>query len=182
MSLQLLIEYGNTTIMKVQSERTIRWAGDSRAAPRAFPADVRWTFGRALHQAQKGKQHRLLTEIGGREVTEYKAVGDRPQFEVGSGNVFADLGIPEPEEALAKARLADLIDEIIQGRRLTQVEAGELLGIDQGTVSKLVNGRLDGFSQERLIRYLTALGHDVEIVVRRASATPARGRLTVASG
>ena len=115
-------------------------------------------------------------------MTEYKAVGDRTQFEVGSGNVFADLGIPEPEEALAKARLADLIDEIIQGRRLTQVEAGELLGIDQGTVSKLVNGRLDGFSQERLIRYLTTLGHDVEIVVRRASATPARGRLTVASG
>ena len=108
--------------------------------------------------------------------------GERTRFELGSGNVFADLGILEPEEALAKARLADLIDQNLQDRGLTQIQAAEILGIDQGSVSKLVNGRLDGFSQERLIRYLNALGHDVEIIVRRASAPLARGRFTVASG
>jgi predicted XRE-type DNA-binding protein len=100
----------------------------------------------------------------------------------GSGNVFADIGIPEPEEALAKARLADLIGEAIEQRGLTQALAGEFLGIDQGTVSKLVNGRLDGISQERLIRYLNALGNDVEIIVRRSARYGHRGSLTVASG
>jgi len=99
----------------------------------------------------------------------------------GSGNVFADLGIPEPEETMAKARLADLIDETLYRRGLTQTQAAELLGIDQGTVSKLVNGRLDGFSQERLVRYLTALGLDVEIVVRPTDRVGDRGRLTVAA-
>ena len=63
---------------------------------------------------------------------------------------------------------------------LTQVQAGDLLGIDQGTVSKLLNGRLDGFSQERLIRYLNALGNDVEIVVRRSKRLGYQGNLTVA--
>jgi len=107
-------------------------------------------------------------------------MGVRTASVAGSGNVFADLGLPEPEETMAKARLADLIDETLQSRGLTQTEAGELLGIDQGTVSKLVNGRLDGFSQERLVRYLTALGLDVEIVVRPTDRAGDRGRLTVA--
>jgi len=100
----------------------------------------------------------------------------------GSGNVFADLGLPEPEETLAKARLADLIDTTLEDRGLTQTQAGEILGIDQGTVSKLANGRLDGFSQERLIRYLTALGLDVEIVVRPSLRPGDPGRLRVAAG
>lgn len=104
----------------------------------------------------------------------------RTRFESGSGNVFADIGIPEPEEALAKARLAYLIGETIVHLGFTQVQAGDLLGIDQGTVSKLINGRLDGFSQERLIRYLNALGNDVEIVVRRSNRLGYQGNLTVA--
>lgn len=104
----------------------------------------------------------------------------RTQFEPGSGNVFADIGIPEPEEALAKARLADLIAETIEHLGLTQVRAGEVLGIDQGTVSRLINGRLDGFSQERLIRYLNTLGHDIDIVVRRLGNSGRQGSLTVA--
>jgi predicted XRE-type DNA-binding protein len=109
-----------------------------------------------------------------------KAGKERPRFERGSGNVFADIGIPEPEEALAKARLADVIAVALEDRGLTQVEAGQFLGIDQGTVSRLVNGRLDGFSQERLIRYLNALGLDVEIVVRGPRASGRPGSLTVA--
>ena len=99
---------------------------------------------------------------------------------LGSGNVFADIGIPEPEQALAKARLADLIGETIEDLGLTQVRAGEILGIDQGTVSKLLHGRLDGFSQERLIRYLNTLGHDIDIVVRRSGHSGRQGSLTVA--
>ena len=113
-----------------------------------------------------------------REGTDLK----RTLFEPGSGNVFADIGIPEPEEALAKARLADLIGETIEDLGLTQTKAGELLGIDQGTVSKLVRGRLDGFSQERLIRYLNALGNDVEILVRRAEEPGHPGKVTVGRG
>ena len=62
---------------------------------------------------------------------------------------------------------------------MTQVEAGRLLGVDQGTVSKLVNGRLDGFSQERLLRYLMALGESVEIVIHPAKRRGGAGRLTV---
>ena len=107
---------------------------------------------------------------------------ERTRFEPGSGNVFADIGIPEPEEALAKARLADLIAESFEKEGLTQAQAAELLDIDQGSVSKLVNGRLDGFSQERLIRYLNALGNHVEIVVRRPEGFRDRGRVTVVSG
>jgi predicted XRE-type DNA-binding protein len=101
------------------------------------------------------------------------------RFERGSGNVFADLGVPQPEEALAKARLAREIERIIRKRRLTQAEAGAILDIDQPKVSALRNGRLSGFSVERLIRFLNALDQDVEIVVRTKARSRGRGRLSV---
>ncbi len=97
----------------------------------------------------------------------------------GSGNVFADLGVAEPEEELAKAQLAGLIRDAIKRRRLSQSEAAALTGLDQPKVSALVNGRLGGFSSDRLMRCLTALGQDVEIVVRRKTRTRSRGRLRV---
>lgn len=97
----------------------------------------------------------------------------------GSGNVFFDLGVAEPEEALAKAQLASLIREAIKRRRLTQAQAAVLTGLDQPKVSALVNGRLSGFSSDRLVRCLTALGQDVEIIVRRQTRTHARGHLRV---
>jgi predicted XRE-type DNA-binding protein len=96
----------------------------------------------------------------------------------GSINVFEDLGIANPEEALAKARLADAIADIIEQRGLTQVEAAALMGVDQPKVSLVTKGRLDGFSQDRLVRFLLALGTDVEIVLRQAGAAE-RGRLEV---
>jgi predicted XRE-type DNA-binding protein len=96
-----------------------------------------------------------------------------------SGNVFADLGVAEPEEELAKAQLASLIRDDIKRRRLTQDQAAALTGLDQPKVSALVNGRLGGFSSDRLMRCLTALGQDVEIVVRRRVGSRARGRLRV---
>jgi predicted XRE-type DNA-binding protein len=82
-----------------------------------------------------------------------------------SGNVFADLGLPNADELLIKAELAHQISELISERELTQIEAAELLGIDQPKVSALVRGKLSGFSTERLFRFLNALGRNVEIRV-----------------
>ena len=96
-----------------------------------------------------------------------------------SGNVFADLGRPQPEEALAKARLAYEIELSIRKRGLTQAEAAKVLAVDQPKVSALRNGRLSGFSVERLIRFLNRLNRDVEIVVSAKPRSRRRGRLFV---
>lgn len=96
-----------------------------------------------------------------------------------SGNVFADLGFAEPEEELTKAQLASHIRQIIRRRRLTQVAAASLMGIDQPKVSALLNGRLANFSSERLMRLLTALGQDVEITVKAKPRNRTHGRILV---
>jgi predicted XRE-type DNA-binding protein len=96
-----------------------------------------------------------------------------------SGNVFADMGVADPEEALAKAQLASRIREVVRRRRLTQVAAAAVMGIDQPKVSALLNGRLTNFSSERLMRLLTRLGQDVEIVVRTKPRRRQRGRIRV---
>lgn len=96
-----------------------------------------------------------------------------------SGNVFADLGFAEPEEELARAQLASRIQQIIKRRRLTQIAAAKLMGIDQPKVSALLNGRLSNFSSARLMRLLTVLGQDVEIVLRARPRTGERGHLRV---
>ena len=96
-----------------------------------------------------------------------------------SGNVFADLKVSNPQEALAKAKLAHEIGEIIKGRQLTQVEAARILDVDQSKVSQLTRGRLSGFSVERLSRFLNALGRDVEYVVKEAPRSRKQGRTTV---
>jgi predicted XRE-type DNA-binding protein len=83
-----------------------------------------------------------------------------------SGNVFADLEVPNPGDALAKAELAQRINVLISERKLTQERAATVLGIDQPKISALSRGKLAGFSTDRLIRFLNALGQDVEIVVR----------------
>jgi len=89
----------------------------------------------------------------------------------GQGNIFADLDLEEPEELLVKARLVQRISRIIEGRGWTQVQAAERLGINQPKISALLCGRLDGFSTERLLRFLNALDQDVEIAIRPTSAT-----------
>jgi predicted XRE-type DNA-binding protein len=85
--------------------------------------------------------------------------------EVGSRNVFKDLGVPNAEEHLVKAQLVYKIDTIMRERGLKQVEAGKLLGIPQPDVSKMLRGEFRQFSVERLLRFLVDLNHDVEIVV-----------------
>lgn len=96
-----------------------------------------------------------------------------------SGNVFVDLGFAAPEEELTKAQLATHIRQVIKRSRLTQIAAGALMGIDQPKVSALLNGRLANFSSERLMRLLTALGQDVEIMVKAKPRNRAHGRIKV---
>jgi predicted XRE-type DNA-binding protein len=90
----------------------------------------------------------------------------RVKSEKSSGNVFADLGLPHPEQELLKARLTLQIYRLIKERGLTQVQAGGILGIQQPRVSTLMRNRAGAFSVERLMDFLTALGQDVEITVR----------------
>ena len=97
--------------------------------------------------------------------------------EESSGNVFADLGLLHPEQELLKARLTLQIYRIIKARRVTQTQAGEILGIRQPQVSLLMRNRSGNFSVERLMDFLTALGHDVE--VRVTPTRKAHGQLSV---
>jgi predicted XRE-type DNA-binding protein len=83
----------------------------------------------------------------------------------GTGNVYADLGVVNPQEARAKADLAHRIVDILEARKLTQVQAGKVLGVDQPKVSALKRGRLTDFSIERLVGFLLLLDHNVQITV-----------------
>ena len=87
--------------------------------------------------------------------------------EPSTGNVFADLGLADAGEHLIKAGLVVRIDRTIRQRKLTQAAAAQLMGIDQPKISAMLAGRFRGYSVERLMRFLVALGHDVEIVVKR---------------
>ena len=87
-------------------------------------------------------------------------------YEPSTGNVFEDLGLPNAEEHLVKAKLVFKIDTILKHRGLKQVEAGHLFGVKQPDVSKLLRGEFRQFSVERLLRFLVALDQDVEIIVR----------------
>jgi predicted XRE-type DNA-binding protein len=95
----------------------------------------------------------------------------------GSGNVFADLGLPNPEQELLKARLTLQIYRIVKARGLTQAQAGAILGIQQPHVSLLMRNRAGNFSVGRLMEFLTALGQDVEITVK--PTRKARGEMEV---
>jgi predicted XRE-type DNA-binding protein len=97
---------------------------------------------------------------------------------LGSGNVFKDLGLKNPEELLAKAKLAARIVQILEERKISQTQAAKLLGVDQPKVSLVYRGRLDDFSVERLMRFLTALHRDIRIVVGD-KARRGRGKVIV---
>lgn len=103
-------------------------------------------------------------------------------YEESSGNVFADLGVRDPEDAALRADLVKKISEVIERKGLSQTEIAKILGVDQPKVSKLVRGRISGFTSDRLFRFLTALGCDVRIEVKTTPATAhaKRGKLAVA--
>ncbi len=100
--------------------------------------------------------------------------------EHGSGNVFADLGLPDADAHLLKAGLVARIDAIVRRRGLTQTEAARLLGLSQPDVSRLLRGDFRQYSLERLLRLLTTLGRDVDIVIRRPRSADG-GRLRIAT-
>ena len=106
-------------------------------------------------------------------------MSDQPDHIISSGNVFADLGLADPEDALTKAALAHHIAGIVAERGWTQTQTAAALGIDQPKVSALLRGRLTGFSIARLLRFLTALDQDIAIVVGPTAPTGRPGRIAV---
>jgi predicted XRE-type DNA-binding protein len=97
----------------------------------------------------------------------------------GSSNVFADLGFPDAEERQTKLRLAFAINTILEELHLTQAEAAHILDASQPKVSSLANYKLEGFSVERLMTYLTALDRDVQIVIKKKPRSRSSGRISV---
>jgi len=97
----------------------------------------------------------------------------------GTTNVFADLGYPDAADRQTKTRLALAVNNLLKGRKLKQREAAELLHIPQPKVSALKNYRLDQFSVERLLVFLTALNQDVEIIIRPRQAASGDGHISV---
>jgi len=109
-----------------------------------------------------------------------KRKGERKEEVVrSSGNVFADLGFPDAEERQTKVRLAAAINQLLNQRRLSQSAAARRLGINQPKVSALLNYKLQGFSVERLLRFLTALDQDVKIVIRNKPRSRRSARIVV---
>ncbi len=101
------------------------------------------------------------------------------EVEESSGNVFADIGLLNPKERLAKADLAIRIAETIRARRLMQTRAAHILKIDQPKISRLLRGQLSGFSTGRLMHFLTMLGRDIEITVKPTTRSRRQGHLRV---
>jgi len=97
-----------------------------------------------------------------------------------SGNVFRDLGLPDADARLAKAKLVLKIADIIERRGLNQSEAAAILGIHQPQVSQLLRGRIEGYTIERLLRFLTALDEDVMITTRQKPKGRDRATVRVA--
>ena len=96
-----------------------------------------------------------------------------------SGNVFADLGLKDSEDLFARSGLVHRIAQIIEKRKLTQIQAAALLDIDQPKISNLLRGRLDGFSTERLFRFLNALDQDIEIVIKQKARSSKQAEVRV---
>ncbi|WP_228547027.1 helix-turn-helix domain-containing protein [Candidatus Neptunochlamydia vexilliferae] len=101
------------------------------------------------------------------------------EFHTGSGNLFKDLGFENPEEALAKSKLARQIYKTIKARNLTQKEAAEILGIERSKVSGVTRGNLSKYSLDRLMRFVCMLGSDIEIRIKSYSKRKRRPKLEV---
>ena len=100
-------------------------------------------------------------------------------IETGTTNVYADLGMPDAEEMWVKAQLASNIGEIIKRRKLTQVQAAELLGITQPKLSGMLRGQFRGISETKMLDCLTRLGRDIQIVVKSAPRSRTEGHVSV---
>ena len=97
----------------------------------------------------------------------------------GSGNIYADMGHPNPEEAIAKAELAMLITATIKKKKLTQKKAAAVIGVDQPKISDIMRGKLSSFTLDRLFRFLKALGVGIDIVPNESSTKDSKPHLKV---
>ncbi len=139
--------------------KPVEWIGSSRSDLQEFPEDVQQMMG-------------FVTNKMAEKIEVYPS----------SGNVFADLGLPNPDELLVKAELTHRISEIISARQLTETEASKLLEIDRSNLSALLRGKLSDFSIEILFRFLNILGSNVEIhvVVNSKPGIQAQTRIVMA--
>jgi predicted XRE-type DNA-binding protein len=103
------------------------------------------------------------------------------EIERGTTNVYADLGLPDAEEMLVKAKLAAKIGEILAARGWTQQQAGQLLGIPQPKLSKMLRGQFRGISEAKMLDCLTRLGRDIQIVIGSERHSASAGRVEVVS-
>ena len=108
-----------------------------------------------------------------------KSEVDREQVIHGTTNIFADLGYSDADERQTKLRLAYAINQIIEQGKLTQSASAEALGVNQPKVSALLHYKLEGFSVERLMTFLTALDRDVEISIKKMPRSRSIGRISV---
>jgi predicted XRE-type DNA-binding protein len=116
----------------------------------------------------------------GREVTmASRGAESNDAITRGTGNVFADLGFPDASVCQAKLRLAQALNQILDGRALSQAEAAKVLRLTQAKISALRNYKLAGYSVGRLMNLLTALGQDVDIVIRRKPRSRTSARISV---
>ncbi len=142
----------------------------ARKAKRRLAADIRASLREACdYFADKPTKAIVHRASVGRQLAAMK--NRLVKMEIGSGNIFADLGLPNAEEHLLKASLVVQLHRLIKARKLTQVAASMLICIKQPDLSNILRGHYQGFSLERLMRMLTAFGQDIDITVR-----PRRGK------
>ncbi|MGZ8368859.1 MAG: helix-turn-helix domain-containing protein [Rhodoplanes sp.] len=167
------------------------FVGSSRKDLRAFPAKVRQEIGQSLFTAQLGDHPGNAKPLkgsaaparggnhppGNREGSEIMSKKSLPAHDIGSGNIFADLGLPNAEERQLKAALVVQLSRLIQERKLSQTATAKLLGVKQPDLSNILSGHYRGYSVARLMRMLTAFNQDVEITTRPHRKTGAAGRI-----
>jgi predicted XRE-type DNA-binding protein len=146
-------------------EKPRHWVGSSKRDFLSFPAAVKEDMGNAL----------------GRNTMASKSAERKEPVTRGTGNVFADLGFPDAAERQARLRLAYALNQELEARKISQADAAKVLGVTQPKVSALRRYKLEGFSVERLMNLLTALGQDVEIVIRRKPRSRRAARISVAA-
>lgn len=118
----------------------------------------------------------------GAAATRKKARVKRPQVELGSGNVFADIGLEDAEELLLKAEIVTQIAQLIEKKGLTQAQVAKRASLDQPKISRLLNGHLSGFSIDRLFAILNRLGHSVEVRISTKERPPEKSHTRVMLG
>ena len=101
------------------------------------------------------------------------------RIEAGSGNIFADLGLPDAEELLLKAGIALQLQRLLRAKRLTQAAAAKRIGVRQPDISNILNGRYRGYSVERMLLMLTGLGQDIEISIKPSSRPRKPGKIVL---